>query len=133
MQLACTGAVPDGFVSWATHSFSFIHTCARQAQQAQLGMYRGNQLSPSTSVVSSATERCFLYDSTSLAVCFIDFICIGFRPAKLLHLPCDVCLMTGLLLIVDTGRVACCILSCVSSLGDCTRGWRECSQHSALA
>ena len=30
---------------------SFIHTCARQAQQAQPGTYRGNQLSPTISVM----------------------------------------------------------------------------------
>ena len=31
---------------------SFIHMCARQAQQVQLGTYRGNHLSPTSSVSS---------------------------------------------------------------------------------
>ena len=34
-----------------TSAAQFIYTCARQAQQAQLGMYRSNQLHPATCVM----------------------------------------------------------------------------------
>ena len=44
-------ALQDHMFQHGSFIHSFIYTCARQAQQAQLGTYRSNQLSPTSSVM----------------------------------------------------------------------------------
>ena len=58
---------------------SFIYTCARQAQQAQLGKYRSNQLSPTSSVMV------IIIDDSSVVLLHVT--CLKVFDVAELHLP----------------------------------------------